>query len=82
MTSYFAADDLNSLRTARDTILKARAEGTRRIVYEANGVRREIEWRSDVELRQALGDIEQRIAALEGKPALNVVNIRSEKGWA
>jgi hypothetical protein len=81
MATSFDADDLNSLRNARNALLSARSEGVRHTTYEANGVKREIEWRSDVELRQALGDIEQRIAALQGKPAVNVAYLRSEKGF-
>lgn len=81
MASYFDADDLNSLRKARNALVEARGQGLRRTNYTANGVTREIEWRTDIELKAALADVEQRIAAAEGKPALNVVNIRSEKGF-
>jgi hypothetical protein len=61
---------------------RVRWTGDRRVEYVANGVSRVVEYRSDVELRQAIGDLKQDIAAMQGKSAVNVAYVRSEKGWA
>ena len=72
---------LDALRAMRDALLNARAQGVRNTTYRANGVERAIEWRSDVELRQALADVSQKLAEAEGKPAVAVINITSQKGF-
>jgi hypothetical protein len=72
---------LSELRGLRDGLVRARGQGVRHVVYESNSIRREIEYRSDQELRQALGDCQQQIAAAEGRSSVNVVAIRSTKGF-
>jgi hypothetical protein len=54
---------------------EARASGARRVVIEVEGVRREVEYRSDSELRAALADLEHRLATPR-----RVVTISPSKG--
>ena len=44
-----------------------------------NGVRKEVEYRSDAELLAAIRDLERRIAAMGAKP-ITTVRIASSKG--
>ncbi|MGH6866086.1 MAG: hypothetical protein ACREDO_07965 [Methyloceanibacter sp.] len=74
MTPAEMRDLLRKLQQVRWT-------GDRRVTYIANGVERTVEHRSDIELRQAVGDLEREIARAEGRPGLQAVNITSEKGW-
>jgi hypothetical protein len=72
-----------TLAEARDLLRKLQAvrwSGDRRVTYIANGVERTVEHRSDVELRQAIGDVENFIGNLEGRGA-RVHVIHSHKGW-
>ncbi|MGH6865738.1 MAG: DUF2190 family protein [Methyloceanibacter sp.] len=64
---------VTELRDLLRKLQQVRWGGDRRVRYEANGVAREVEFRSAIELRQAVGDLERAIAAAEGKPALQVV---------
>ncbi len=59
-------------------LYKARASGTLEVEYEDGGTRRRIKYRSDRDLANAIAAIEAKVA---GGPTVNVVNIRSEKGW-
>lgn len=72
----------SELRVMRDALVRARAVSQRRIEYQANGITRVVDFRNDAEMRVALADIERRLGAAEGRSSVNVVNIRSEKGWA
>ena len=72
-----------TLSKARDLLRKlqeVRWSGSKRITYTANGVERTVEQRSDVELRQAIGDLTNLIARLEGHGG-RVQVIHSHKGW-
>jgi hypothetical protein len=73
---------LSEMRDLLTKLERVRYTGDRRVNYTANGVTREVEWRTDIELRQAINDLKQEIAAMQGKPAVSLVSIRSEKGWA
>jgi hypothetical protein len=64
--AYLTADNLDALKTARDALIKMRAEGLRQIRYTANGIERFASYATDIEAASALKDIEQRIAKLEG----------------
>jgi hypothetical protein len=81
MTS-FGDLTLGELHRLRDGLVRALASDTRRIEYEANGLRRVVEYRSGSEIRTALAAIEARLAAASGGGGVKVCSIRSEKGWA
>ena len=74
-----SASELGDLR---DKLVRARASAERRVEYQANGVTRIVEFKSDSELRTALANIEARLGRVEGRSSVNVVALRSEKGWA
>ena len=71
----------SELSALRDLLVRARATSKRRISYIANGVERTVEFRNDAEFRIALADIERRLNAVEGRSSVNVVSLRSEKGF-
>ena len=71
----------SELSALRDLLVRARATSQRRISYIANGVERTVEFRNDAEFRIALADIERRLNAVEGRSSVNVVSLRSEKGF-
>jgi len=77
----YRSTDLAALKNARNALLNARAQGVRNTAYKANGVERSIEWRSDMELKAALADIEARIATLDGNGLPRHVQIRCVKGY-
>ncbi len=59
---------------------QARASGARTVTYSANGVQRSLEYRSDIELRNAQWDLQQRIMALQGRSE-RTVRIATNKGF-
>ena len=78
----FNPPSVDELHVYRAAIIRARSSGEKRIVYQANGVTREVEYRNDSELKAALISVDALIAKAEGRPALTVCNIRSAKGFA
>ncbi len=68
---------LDDLRSLRDALLRARLAGTRRVSYEG----REVEYRSDAEMRAALADAERRIAAMSSEVRVSQIRISSSKGF-
>ena len=72
---------VTEMKELRDKLQRRRWSGDRRVEYTANGITRNVQFASDIELRTALGDLERDIAAAEGKPTLQVAYVRSEKGW-
>jgi hypothetical protein len=71
---------LAEMRTQLSALLEARHTGVRETRYLANGVERFVSYRTDSELRQAIADLESRIAQAEGRGA-RVHVIHSHKGW-
>ena len=71
--------DLSSMLEQLSELREARASGARRISTMTNGVRKEVEYRSDAELLAAIRDLERRIAAMGAKP-ITTVRIASSKG--
>jgi len=59
---------------------KARASGVTTASYVANGVSRSVTWKSDVEMRNAQMDLQQRIAALQAGAPRRTVLINTNKG--
>ena len=59
-------------------LYKARASGALQITYQDAGQMREVRYRSDADLAAAIAAIE---ASVRGGPSINIVNIRSEKGF-
>jgi len=72
--------DLEALKTERDALRKARNKGVSQVEFSSGGVSRSVRYKTDNELRQALADLENQIAALEGRGARSYV-VRSHKGW-
>jgi hypothetical protein len=68
------------MRAQLSALLEARSSGVRETAYVANGVERRVSYRTDSELRQAIADLEGRIAQAEGRGA-RVHIITSHKGW-
>lgn len=60
---------------------KSRANGVTSTSYEANGVRRTVSWKSDIEMRGAQMDLQQRIAALQAGGFQRTVVISTNKGF-
>ena len=68
--------DLATLKTWRDALMTARFQGVLKV--EAGDKR--VTYRSDAEMRNALNDLERRIAALEGRPAPKRILTYADKG--
>jgi hypothetical protein len=73
--------DVAELRSKLDALQRARYTGTRRIVYLANGVQRETEYKLDHEMARAIAALETQIAEAEGTARSKNFVIRSVKGW-
>ena len=74
--------DLTALGLDTDAMLralyKARASGALEVTYQDAGQMRSVRYRSDKDLAAAIAAIEAKVA---GGSSINIVNIRSEKGW-
>jgi hypothetical protein len=60
---------------------KARASGVTSTVYEANGTRRTVTYKSDIEMRNAQWDLQQRIAAPQTDGTRRTVLVATNKGF-
>jgi hypothetical protein len=69
-----------SLSAQLETLNAARASGARTVSYSANGVSRSVEYRSDIEMRNAQWDLQQRIAALQAGCPRRTVLVAPNKG--
>lgn len=69
---------LDELTSLRDALLRARLRGTRRVTYDG----REVEYRSDAEMRAALADAERRISAMTSETRVSQIRISSSKGFS
>ena len=67
--------DLAAMEEQLSELRAARASGIRRAEFRD----RTVEYRSDVELAAAIRDLETRIAAAEGRPAVSVIRPRSAR---
>ena len=65
-------------QTMLAALYKARANATLEVEYQDAGQHRRVRYKSDRELAAAISAIEASVA---GGPSINIVNIRSEKGW-
>lgn len=54
--------DTTDLQAQLTALREARASGVRRAVIEVDGVRREVEYKTDSEMRAAIADLEHRLA--------------------
>ena len=68
---------LEELEAKRDKLIAQLGHGSRR---EQEGDA-EVEWQRPSEVKAALAEIENRIAALKGTPRLREVRIASSKGF-
>jgi hypothetical protein len=69
-----------SLSAQLETLNAARAAGVTTISYVANGVSRSITYKSDIEMRNAQWDLQQRIAALQTDGTRRTVLVAPNKG--
>jgi hypothetical protein len=69
------------LQAQLETLNAARASGVTTTSYEANGVRRLVTWKSDIEMRNAQWDLMQRIAALQTDEPRRRVLVATTKGF-
>jgi len=63
------------LETLRDTLIRARAQGVRSLLYEG----KRVEYGSDAEMTAAIADLDRRIATNEGR-AIGKIRISTSKG--
>lgn len=73
------SETVEELQAQLVVLNKARASGVRTVSYQANGVNCSVEYRSDIEMRNAQMDLQQRIAALQGRWRRTVL-ISTNKG--
>ncbi len=73
-------ETIEELQAQLIALNKARANGVTSTSYEANGVRRTVNWKSDIEMRNAQWDLQQRIAALQAGGARRTVLVATNKG--
>lgn len=69
--------DLATLRRDLDVLKSARRSGVTRTRFGD----REVQYKTDAEMRDAIAALENEIAALDGTPVVRSINIRS-KGWS
>ncbi len=62
-------------------LYKARASGALEVEYDGGGTSRRVRYKSDRDLANAIAALEAKIAADAGGASVNVVKIRSEKGF-
>lgn len=62
------------------TLNAARASGTSSVSYVANGVSRTVTYKSDIEMRGAQMDLQQRIVALQTDGTRRTVLVATNKG--
>jgi len=70
---------LSDIQTDLDALRAARASGARRIVTQTAGVRKEVEFKTDAEMRDAILALERELAALLAPP-LHTIRIAALKG--
>ena len=73
-------ETLDDLQAQLVTLNKARASGVTSVTYSANGVSRLVTWKSDIEMRNAQWDLQQRIAALQSGCPRRTVLVATNKG--
>jgi hypothetical protein len=73
-------ETLDDLSKQLEVLNAARASGVRTVSYQANGVNRSVEYRSDIEMRNAQWDLQQRIAALQAGAPRRTVLVATNKG--
>ena len=69
--------DLASLRVQLEALKASRRSGVTRTRFGE----REVSYRTDNEMRDAIAALEAEIAALDGSPVVRSINIRN-KGWS
>lgn len=68
--------NIEELQAWRDALQQARFSGTRTVEYGD----KKIEYRSDVEMRQALADLDRMIAAAGIRPSVSQIRFSATKG--
>jgi hypothetical protein len=74
------SETVEELQAQLVVLNKARASGVRTVSYQANGVNRSVEYRSDIEMRNAQWDLQQRISALQAGAPRRTVLVATNKG--
>ncbi|WP_414833602.1 phage head-tail joining protein [Afifella sp. YEN Y35] len=69
--------DPATLRARLDTLRELRAAGIRTTRFGED----EVTFKSDGEMAGAIADLERQLAAAEGRPSVQIVNIRNQRGW-
>ena len=73
--------DLATMKGQLTALQRARYTGARRVKFRSGESEREVEYRTDVELRQAISDLQAEINRLEGPAHPTTLVVRSSKGW-
>jgi len=69
--------DAAAIRQRLETLRQKRASGVRTVRFGDD----EATYKSDSEMAAAIADLERQLAAAEGRSSVQVVNIRSKRGW-
>lgn len=72
---------IEDIRADLDALRSARASGARRIVTHTGGVRKEVEFKTDAEMRDAILGLERELAGFSGRP-IHTVRIGTSKGFS
>jgi hypothetical protein len=72
---------LDDLKQELDALERARFLGARRVRHASGGSEREVEYRSDADMRAAINDLQSKIDRLEGGTRAATIVVRSSKGW-
>src|SRR5437660_3160800 len=75
------SETVEELQAELIALNKARASGTSSVTYSANGVSRTVTYKSDIEMRGAQMDLQQRIVALEAGEPRRTVLVATSKGF-
>lgn len=73
--------DVVALREELDALERARFMGVRRVQLSSGQSNREVEFRSDAEMRSAILDLQSQIDRLEGGTRPTTFVVRASKGW-
>jgi len=74
-------EDIDQLRALRAKLITQRSSGVGKVSIRSAISNREVEYRSDAEMAAAIADLDRKINALAGGSPVQIVNIRSSRGW-
>jgi hypothetical protein len=73
--------DVADLKAQLVALQSAGWSGTLSVSYQANGITRTVQYKTDAQMAAAIADLEQRIRILEGRSLPRNIAVRGRRGW-